>query len=109
MRHKANNDAHMLLQYLISKAVFEGRTGSATINIPLLDFVDPYDGVEFTNDALDLVLKVKITTSYDSVDAVQELIESDMDDDLDLDELTGDSDGTEKGHRPNTGKNKKSN
>lgn len=65
---KSSSDAHALLQILISRAILEGRIGEATINIPFIEVADPYEGIKVTEDALDIVLKVTISTEWGDIE-----------------------------------------
>lgn len=64
MNGQHTNTAHGVLSYLISRAVLEGKTGESILKIPLTDFMNEFEGVQFTDDAVDIVLEVKITTSW---------------------------------------------
>lgn len=104
MRHKAQHDAHALLQVLIARALLEGRTGEASICIPLTDLLDPYDGLKLSLDAGDATLKVHISTSWEATDDVETIIESTFEDDLHDTETLEEEDTHERPKRPNTDK-----
>lgn len=73
---KSSSDAHALLQILISRAVLQGTVGEASINIPFIEIADPYEGIKLTEDALDLVLKVRITTEWEDAADVESKVET---------------------------------
>lgn len=72
MSGKFASDAHTVLQYLISKAMLEGRLGQSVAIIPMTDMVSPYEGPIVPPDILDLVLKINISTEWiSSEDALE--------------------------------------
>jgi hypothetical protein len=104
LAYQKNSDAHSLLQLLVSRAVLEGVVGEACINIPLSDMMDPYEGLKFTEDAADVVLKVRIITEWEDADDVEEIIEMNLDEGEDDYEDSGEE--KRPGSKPS--KNKKS-
>lgn len=71
MNGQHTNTAHGVLSYLISRAVLEGKIGESVLKIPLTDFMNEFEGVKFTDDAVDIVLEVRIQTSWDSGSEVE--------------------------------------
>ncbi len=76
---KSVMDAHSMLEYAISRAALEGNVGSTTIHIPLTDITDA-EGPQYTDDAADTMLKVTIITSWEDADDVQEIFQSNYED-----------------------------
>jgi hypothetical protein len=61
---QATSTAHAVFDLAVTKAILEGKVGDMIVRIPLMDLYDPYDGVQFDEDAMNLVLEVKISTSW---------------------------------------------
>jgi hypothetical protein len=76
---KSCADAHSLLHLLIAKASLEGNIGTASIYVPLTEITDS-EGPTFTDDAAGTVLKVTVTTSWESADDVEDLLETNFED-----------------------------
>lgn len=87
MNGQHTNTAHGVLGYLISRAVLEGKIGDSTLSIPMTDFITEFEGIKFTEDITDLVLKIKIITSWDSADG--EALEINVEDDDEIEEPNG--------------------
>jgi membrane carboxypeptidase/penicillin-binding protein PbpC len=66
MKGKAESDAHVVLNFIISKAVLEGKIGHSTLTIPLAELVDPDEGFDLDEKIQDYALKIRIETSWDS-------------------------------------------
>ena len=100
---KSSADAHSLLQYLISRAILEGKVGEASINIPFVEIAHPYEGIKITEDALDLVVKVRISTEWTEIEDVKEIVETNFNEEYE-DALDA---GEEERPRTKSNKNKK--
>jgi hypothetical protein len=86
---------HSVLNYLITRAVLQGKTGTSELSIPLHDLVDPAEGIEITEIG-DLCLKITISTDWDSGDEqMLSLIENEEGDE---DEDGESSDSNQTGH-----------
>jgi hypothetical protein len=81
MSGEQSSTAHGVLDYLISRAVLEGKTGASTLSIPLSDFVQEFEGPKFSDDVDGLVLQVKIITSWDTSELDETIIETIEDED----------------------------
>jgi hypothetical protein len=95
MNGQDTSAAHSALQYIISKAMLEGKTGKTTLEIPMTDMYNEFEGPRFTNEATALVLKLEIVTSWNMGSPEGDL---DIDDegDIGLDEfITGSEDELE--------------
>lgn len=66
MKGKAEADIHVVLNYIISKAVLEGKIGHSTIVVPLAELIDEDEGYSLDPSIQDYALKVRIETSWDS-------------------------------------------
>jgi len=62
--YKASMDAHAALDLAISRAILEGKTGMIKLRIPLTDYAEPYEGIEFAGDAEGLAVEVEIRTGW---------------------------------------------
>lgn len=100
---KACADAHALLNYLISRASLEGNVGTVSIHIPLMEITDS-EGPAFTDDAINTVLKITVTTAWEAADDVEELLESDFGQDTEL--IASDIDEESEEERDNAGNRK---
>jgi hypothetical protein len=76
-RGQSASNAHGVLDYLISMALLRGETMKSRLQIPLVDLQDEYEGIELTDELLETVLEITITTKFDA--GTQELLESDID------------------------------
>jgi hypothetical protein len=78
---KASSAAHSVLQYVITKALLEGKTYSTNVKIPITDIVDEYEEIDIAPDAKDLVLVVNISSEWSSgnSDVQVELLEDEDD------------------------------
>lgn len=70
---------HSALEYIISRAILEGKIGESVISIPLTNFETPHESFKFTDDAQDLALKLTIQTDWISAEEAEELIETNLD------------------------------
>lgn len=68
-----------MLEYAISRAALEGSVGNTSIHIPLTDITDA-EGPTYTDDAVDTMLKVTITTTWVDANDVKEIFESKYED-----------------------------
>lgn len=64
-RSRSASNVHAVLDYVVSKALLEGRIGRSTVSVPLVDLVNEGEGHRLSADGDDLVLKVEIKTSWD--------------------------------------------
>lgn len=78
MKGKAEADAHVVLNYIISKAVLEGKIGHSTIVIPLQELIDEDEGFSLDPSIQDYALKIKIETSWDAAPLEQHEFESEF-------------------------------
>lgn len=74
------SQVHGTLEYVVSRALLEGKTGDTTVYVAMVDFETPGEEQMFTEDAEDLVLKITISTDWVSRDEVAEIIETTLDD-----------------------------
>lgn len=81
MKGKAEADAHVVLNYIISKAVLEGKIGHSTIVIPLQDLIDEDEGMSLDSSIQDYALKIRIETSWDSAPLEEHEFESQFSED----------------------------
>lgn len=77
MNGQDTSAAHSALQYIISKAMLEGKTGKTTLQIPMTDLFSTYEGPRFVAESASLVLKLEIVSSWEQGSA-----EGDMDVDV---------------------------
>jgi hypothetical protein len=99
---------HAAIEYIITKAVLEGKTGDTIIHVPLTDFAQSEEGPKFTEDAAELVLRIDLTTSWENTDDVEDLIVTNLDeeedeegeeeDGEDTEEFDGDTDSDSESH-----------
>ena len=68
MNGQITSSAHSALQYIISKAMLEGKIGTTTIEIPMTDLYTAHEGPAFNPEASGLVLRLKITTTWEQGD-----------------------------------------
>lgn len=69
---------HSTVEYLVSRAILEGKIGSSSICIPLADFQTPHEELEFSEDAHEIILKLNISTEWTSADEIDELLETNL-------------------------------
>jgi len=60
--------AHNVLHYVMSKAMLEGKTGTTSVNIPLLELQKEYEEMNLSDGDRELVLRVTIKTEWDEGD-----------------------------------------
>jgi hypothetical protein len=58
--------AHSALQYIISKALLEGKIGQTILEIPMIDLFTEFEGPKFVPESAALVLRLEINTSWTS-------------------------------------------
>lgn len=79
MNGQASSTAHSTLQYMISRALLQGKTGKTVLEIPMTDLMTKYEGPSLEPGAQDLVLRVTINTEWSDGPAEGLLeIETDM-------------------------------
>jgi hypothetical protein len=73
---KGNSAAavHAVLEYAITKAVLQGKTGDTIVTLPVKDLVAPEEGVDLP-DAEGLALQVTITTEWTSDEEALEIVD----------------------------------
>lgn len=76
MKYKSNSDIHSLLHYIVSRAALEGKTGWTELSVPLVDLLDPKEGIQSTDEANELVLKVRIETSWTDLTDIEHEFEA---------------------------------
>lgn len=91
--------AHSVLHYIISRAVLEGKEMDREFSLSLHDLQNEFEDVNFETQATNVMLRIKIQTTWDAEDDL-----------VPLEELIGDiedeiEDGTGPAEPPN--KNKK--
>jgi len=59
-----SSSVHSALEYIISKAMLEGKVGETTLEIPMTDMISAYEGPRFKAESASLVLKLQIKTSW---------------------------------------------
>ncbi len=89
MAGEHSSTAHSVLDYLISRAVLEGKVGESTLQVPLSDFVTEFEGPKFSDDVDGLVLRVKIITSWDTSELAEPVIEDFIEEDPDNEDENG--------------------
>ena len=72
MKYQEGSTAHGVLEYLISRAMLQGKTGTSTVTVRMTDYEDLLEGPQFTEDAEDLVLKITMTTEWDGYDPTKD-------------------------------------
>ena len=55
---------HSALQYMISRALLQGKIGKTVLELPIIDMINRYEGPQLETDALDLVLRITINTEW---------------------------------------------
>lgn len=65
-RGRASSAAHSVLQYVITRALLEGKTCSTRVKVPMTDIVDEYEDIQVAPEGEDVVLVVDIATSWDT-------------------------------------------
>lgn len=80
-RGQAASNAHAVLDYLMSKALLQGETMRTRLQIPLVDLQDEFEGIELSDELLETVLEISITTKFDA--GTEELLESESDEEED--------------------------
>ena len=70
MNGQDNSNVHAALQYLISKAIMQGKLGKSTMYIPLTDFMQSFEGLQFEPEASDLILKINMSTEWANEDDI---------------------------------------
>lgn len=65
-RSPSASDIFAVLDYLISKALLEGRIGKTAVSVPLVDLINEGEGVKFAEAGDGLILKVEMKTSWDT-------------------------------------------
>lgn len=86
MNGQDTSAAHSALEYIISKAMLEGKTGKTTLQIPMTDLFNQYEGPKFVSEAASLVLKLEINTSWSEGDPEGDF-DIETEGDIGLDEL----------------------
>lgn len=76
--------AHSVLQYMISRALLQGKIGKTVVEIPMIDMTNKYEGPQVEMEALDLVLKVTINTEWSDGDPEGGLETDVLDDDEEI-------------------------
>jgi hypothetical protein len=78
---KHTSDAHTVLEYLITRALLQGKLGTSSVQIPMTDMFNKYEGLDFSEESAALVLNVSITTTWDEssgdLDFLEENVEMD--------------------------------
>lgn len=82
MKLKSSHDAHSALEYVLSVASLEGKIGHTTLHIPLIELLDGAEGLGATDEAQDLVLKIRIETSWEEAPLEEHEFEANFIDDL---------------------------
>ena len=65
VKGRAEADIHVVLNYIVSKAVLEGKVGHSTITVPLTELIAGYEGYELDEKIQDYALTVRIETMWD--------------------------------------------
>ena len=64
--------AHAVLEYIITRAVTQGVTGTSEVTLPLMDLVDPEGPMNLNPDERELSLKITFKTTW--VEAEEDLV-----------------------------------
>lgn len=96
------SQVHGTLEYVVSRALLEGKTGDTTVYVAMVDFETPHEEPLFgrgraRENADDLVLKVTISTEWVTRDDVAAIIETNLDDEDDMASQPGDEEENEDG------------
>lgn len=102
MSHKRQNLSsvpHSVLNYIITRAMIQGKTGATEIMLPLDQMIQETEGAKYYPDASDLVLKVTITTEWVAGNQADVVVEMDDESEEGEEHGSGESSGTDKkGH-----------
>ena len=96
MNGQITSGAHSALEYIISKALLEGKVGRTTLEIPMTDIFTEYEGPKFSPESAALVLKLVIDSSWSTGNAEGSL-DIDMEGDIEFDDFVEGDDESEDG------------
>jgi len=79
--NEASSSAHAVLNYMISRAQLQGKTGTSIVSIPMSDMESVFsEGPKLSDDGRDVVLNVTIITKWAASKENGTTVEVDEDD-----------------------------